>query len=265
MSKLYYYFVFDILNISLVSLNAFRKSVFPRSIYCNAEPGYSWQFCRLHSCGICRSSPVSGTVHPLCLRLFLAEGEADMPTLLQWLYIVTTWNRPWRGACPLNLEPDCSALGDIAPTEDLPLLSDMSLELLSMIRGYCASSLLWLPSTISSLRNELAASQGPNRKEITLLNIQSWTRNGELQLDHSFKNLERVIFCLTFDFRGLRRIQRFSRRPSGYKPGSDYLAFIIESAQRLSGVVVEFQVGYNLLAKLWWIYLTLGSSSTWRD
>lgn len=50
---------------------------------------------------------------------------------------------------------------------------------------------------------------------------------------------------LTFDWRGLRRVERLGKPSSRHGIGSDYIAFVVEEIQRFAGATVDFQVGLD--------------------
>lgn len=214
----------------------FEKSLFPTSRYCDNDENRPWLYCRFPKCKSCLLSPPSGTIHAHCLQLFLVT-DRDRRLVLSQLRTLLTWDRPWQDARPLDIEPfpygaQCANLP--------PEFPRVPPELVSMIQQYCASSLVWLPSTVSYLHYLLTHSL-PERL-VPVNQILAWGRGQPLQLETERSRPNTSIYRLTFDFRGLRRIERLIKQPSVKRCKSDFQAFIVEAADRLSGVEVRFRV-----------------------
>ncbi|POR32421.1 Uncharacterized protein TPAR_07376 [Tolypocladium paradoxum] len=219
---------------------AFGKSDYPNSGYCDNNHNHPWTFCRIPDCRYCHSSPDSGTVHTHCLKLFLSKFKEGGHPRLQWLWLAATWRSPWQGALPLDVEPSVGYRNPNGILDDLPRMPSLPPELRLKIWEFCASSPLQLYTAVSDLRDEMASSKQRKWSSIPLIEIKSWARSCQLECDDTPDN---PIIRLTFDSRGLRRIERLSKPQSRSSSGSDFNAFVVEAAERFSGVLVEFQLG----------------------
>ncbi|KJZ70167.1 hypothetical protein HIM_10427 [Hirsutella minnesotensis 3608] len=223
---------------AIVCQGAFGKAKFPESGYCENQHNHPWVFCRIPECRHCRSSPDCATVHAQCLKLFFSDCKEEKRPKLRWLWLAATWRSPWQGALPLDVEPAVGYRDSHGILDELPRMLLLPPELKAMIWEFCAPSPLWVFTAVSDLRAEMAASRQHKRSAIPLIKINSWARGCGLKYSNSSGS---PIIRLTFDSRGLRRIERLSMRPSKSSSGSDFNAFIVESVERFYGVLVEFE------------------------
>lgn len=225
--------------ILVVSRDIFGRNKFPESGYCDNQRDHPWMYCRLPDCRQCRLSPDSGTIHAHCLKLFLSEFKGGGRPRLRWLWLAATWRSPWQGALPLDLEPYVGYQNPFGILDKLPRMLLLPPELRLAIWEFCASSPLWITSAVLDLRVKLAASKQQERSVVALTDIESWARGCPLEYRDT---PDSPIIHITFDSQGLRRIKRLSERPPRSSSGSDFHAFVVESVERFSGVLVEFEV-----------------------
>lgn len=108
-----------------------------------------------------------------------------------------------------------------------------------MVWEYCESFPLSVYSAVLDLYSAVSTSQLHKRPPVPLIKAKSWVRGGQLEYDDAPDN---PIIRLTIDSRRLRSIEGLSKRPSGSKSGSNLNEFVVEAAERFSGVLVEFQL-----------------------
>ncbi|KAM3452121.1 hypothetical protein NHJ6243_009436 [Beauveria neobassiana] len=73
-----------------------------------------------------------------------------------------------------------------------------------------------------------------------LADVNYWARGAAAECDHV---PTRGLVRLTFDYRGLRRVERLKVRPAVTGVRSDFSAFVIEPAEAIADVRITFQLG----------------------
>ncbi|KAK8144154.1 hypothetical protein G3M48_006240 [Beauveria asiatica] len=223
-----------------VAARAFGQTRFPDLAYCDNKHGYDWSFCRFPACRLCRASPASLTVHALCLRLFRScppDDEGRRPCLREFLFAAES-ARPWRGAPPLALEP-LVEYREAALVARRPNLLRLPPELRLLIWRFADGSPLWSSSAIYNINSALSACHS-EPLVIRLADVNCWVRGAAAECGHV---PARGLVRLTFDCRGLRRVERLKARPAVTGARSDFLAFVIEPAKAIADVHVTFQLG----------------------
>ncbi|KAF7555483.1 hypothetical protein G7Z17_g2177 [Cylindrodendrum hubeiense] len=197
-------------------------ATFPPGYYCEQGDVHKI-FCRSIQCQYCGEVPESATVHLDCFNLFVKRCQAD--NKLERLMVAATWRYPWYESPPLILTPAdrgaCWELVDqTAKTHNLPQLRTLPPELHRMIWDYLQpDSLVTLPLDI----------------------IRSWTRGSDPVTEGAMDYTIR----LTMDSKGLQQIDRSSEPTSNRKSRPGEVVYVVESAEHLTGVNVEFKVGIH--------------------
>lgn len=111
-----------------------------------------------------------------------------------------------------------------------------------MVWEYCESSPLLLYSAVLDLYHAVSTPQLHKRPRVPLMKVKSWVRGGQPEYDGIPDN---PVIRLSIDSRGLRRIETLKKWPSGIKSGSCLEEFVVEAAERFSGVLFESQVGQS--------------------
>ncbi len=225
-----------------VAAGAFGQTRFPDLAYCDQNDDYDWSFCRFHACHLCRASPTSLTVHALCLRLFRScppNDEGQRPGLREFLFAAES-ARPWLGAHPLTLEP-LVEYHESALVAGCPNLLRLPPELRLLIWRFADGSPLWSSSAIYNIYSALSALSACHSEPLVmrLADVSCWARGAAAECGNV---PARGLVRLTFDYRGLRRVERLKARPAVTGVRSDFLAFVIEPAEALADVRITFQV-----------------------
>lgn len=126
--------------------------------------------------------------------------------------------------------------------DDLSKMKLLPPELRKAIWDISSSNFLWYCSILdlaSEFASPLFVPKQHKQPSIPVTNITAWDRGSQpVEKDSS----DKPIIRLTIDSQGLRCIERLTESPSWSSTRSDDLMYVVEAAERFSGVVVEFEV-----------------------
>lgn len=202
--------------------------------------------CRREVCAHCERSPESVLVHLDCCAVFLYQCRGlDKGDVLERLWTLAAWKRPWARAPPLRLHLPAVDLSAIGTQADDPLLSRLKrlpCELIQVIRSYSLHAWLWrLSRVVKMVARSLVMSS--MSLSIPLERVAPW-RRGE-----PFKPMARPppVTRLTIDCDGVSRIEHLDGYPaySAALGDMDSLAYIILEGAVLSEVSASFRVSIS--------------------
>ncbi|KAF4447697.1 hypothetical protein F53441_8792 [Fusarium austroafricanum] len=205
--------------------------------------------CWAPNCYRCADAPEAVGIHSDCLGVFQEHCKVDKA--LDRLWTTVGQRNLWKGAPTLQLDREMGLEIDIVREKGdiygVRLLKLLPAELIHMIREYSESATFWRYILVLSLARELSHLQSDVVSPITsmpLCNVLAWTRGDSAAL------LSRdcpPFLRLTLDSRGIRKIERFWKRPK-YEPGrSDKEAFVITHQNQLENIATLPKVEFSSL------------------
>ncbi|OAA63514.1 hypothetical protein SPI_03677 [Niveomyces insectorum RCEF 264] len=216
--------------------------------------------CRRPGCTRCAASLEACTVHADCFALFQRHccGHGDR-AVLERLWVVAAWRRPWRAAPCLWLDDadrlvSTEWLTRVGSEQDGRGLSGLGLglqrlppEIVQMIRLQSATSLLWRYSMVLDLAHRLSSCTASDELlSMPLRRVASWERGGR-PVTSAPCSPPPVVVRLTIDACGLRAVERLPSRPSPRSWRSDSHAFVVVDESQIQGATVHFKFGYARL------------------
>jgi hypothetical protein len=215
-----------------------------------AHPGYlhngvdidDRRLCWKPNCYQCARYPEAVGLHLVCVGVFKEHCKAADSIDRLW----ATVGQKWKGAPALQLDRESEVEMDLvrqkAETYGVGLLGRLPAELIQMIYKYSESAVFWSCISALSLARELSKSQQDvmmPSDSMPLCSIVSWTR-GESAVVLSEECPPYI--RLTFDYRGIRKIERFQERPP-YEPAfSNKEAFVLACESEVKDVVAILKV-----------------------
>ncbi|OAA37402.1 hypothetical protein NOR_07101 [Metarhizium rileyi] len=186
----------------------------------------------------------SSMVHTDCLESYISCGLGDK---LCWLRAAATWRSPWCGASPLNVPPRINFDRRLADLDLTDRVTSMPQELYDMIRDFSLSTDPMPNYSLHHYDQVVAASSLFREyvREEPLNRIESWNRGEPPEVRHG---PDKPFIRLSIDWRGLRSIERLAVLPPAVNLRSDYAGYVVEEAERLSNVVVKFQLDLATLS-----------------
>jgi hypothetical protein len=113
-------------------------------------------------------------------------------------------------------------------------------EILSMIRDYSASNMIWRFQTVSGLIERFPiATTGP-LLSLPLQTVSAWKRGGRVTTVERPDILP--VMCLTIDSWGIREIERLAESLEFGRRRTDGLVFVVLSHESLEGINARFKV-----------------------
>ncbi len=195
--------------------------------------------CRQPSCSRCAASTEASTIHLDCFQLFKRECRPEKA--LEHLWIAAAWRTPWRQAPHLLLDDRATLLSSsVCMAYGIPELVSLPSEIVQMVRGYSASSLLWRWSSALDLASRLSVVALEEKLvSIPLCNVLAWERG---QPPPPATRPVQPIIRLTIDSYGIKKIERLSENPRYNGQRCDDVAFVLLEEFRLKDVVIHFKV-----------------------
>jgi hypothetical protein len=166
-----------------------------------------------------------------------------LPDRLHRLWTAAAWRDMSRRTVienpPVYLEnktcPDDLAFAETAL--DLPAFNSLLPELKTLVLSFVDSHVLFRYATVTRLAQEMIKDE--QHQLIRLCSIYSWARHQDLVLEN---NITKPFIRLSFDCRGLLQIERISTRDPERRQRKPGFIYIIELAERLSHMMVQFKV-----------------------
>lgn len=189
-------------------------------------------------------------MHTDCMDLFFLHAYTQVSMLKLWQAAV--WRHPWHNAQWLNLPFTITNSDCIAPMEwvrekfNVPGLRSLPNELVTMIwdslgpsemwrYGHCLDFIEYISQSCSWENNMLV--------ELDLGNVLSWRRGSPPLLEHGQKYKTSDSYTrLTFDARGLVRIDTLNCLPQFYAAHSEEQVHVLEKSSSLGHLRINFQV-----------------------
>ncbi|PHH51363.1 hypothetical protein CFIMG_005829RAa [Ceratocystis fimbriata CBS 114723] len=196
--------------------------------------------CRKPDCCTMRN-PEASTVHYDCFE-FISQ-RFDLDSSMDYLWIATAWQTPWRQAPHFRLEettikPDWSLFDEIG----LPQMKMLPLEIVQMIYNYSPASLFWRFHSASFLGQQLSTTVSDYMLSIPLNTVLTWERGSRPKTTNIPNELP--VFLLTIDAWGIQEIKRLSGNPPLKRWRADDRVFVIADRWKLAGVAARFKFGY---------------------
>lgn len=184
-------------------------------------------------------------MHSDCLKLFIRETRCSLQDGLRWLRVAATWRSPWQGAVPLNAPPLSNVQNVLGRLDGPSKMALLPRELTRMIWELASLSSSWYCSVLdlaSQVPAQIQARGQDQQQLLPLAMVRAW-RRGRRPDVHD--NPEGAYIALAVDSRGLRDIQGLGEMPLPSSSRSDHVGFVVEAAERFSGVLVEFRAGLS--------------------
>ena len=184
-------------------------------------------------------------VHRDCFEIYGNRCTANRTDALHRLWTLAAWRRPWRRAYHMPFPApsvDKAVLRAMSQYYRWPLLSllhTLPTELLDMIRAYSRHSLLWRCAAVLQLADHVSATNSKPLHVLSLCELESWERGGELRVLSSSPSLPMRI---TLDAGGVSRVERVPGEPTYSGECRDRSAFILLPAQLASGIEANLKV-----------------------
>lgn len=193
----------------------------------------------------CNATDESVTVHVDCIRLFGKTCSAK--DKYRRLWIAGTRMYPWREAVPLMLEPLLHTSAESISSAagfDKTLLPEVA----NLVGGHLQPNhpLLRFCKVIQ-LARYLSLAELRDAVTYPLCEVLSWSRGTCPILVEQGQTIDRRV-RLTIDSRGIQSIERLSdssEESTAMGSSLSSRAYVVESAEHLSGVGIEFQVNLS--------------------
>jgi hypothetical protein len=196
--------------------------------------------CRRPGCSLFRESSEAVTVHLECFELFRETCRSD--DALDRLWIVAAWRLPWRSALPVVLPDESdvpqSALVEVSERHGVALLGRMPVEIVRLIRKYCATSLLWRLACALELASRLDAMATNEFISMPFFEIGLWERGGPAVSSNRQLRFVRLVI----DSRGIKMVERLQDKPEYSRRRFDSLVFIVEDEAYFTDVTAWLKV-----------------------
>lgn len=168
------------------------------------------------------------------------------------LWLAAVWRHPWRHAQWLNLPytiggQDCiHPMAWVGSNYDVPQLRELPNELLGLIWENIGPSETWRYGHAMQFIKYLDQPRQAEHHILhasTLSSVLAW-RRGTLPMLALYRQPARDTYTrLTFDARGLLKIETFDTKPSFYAAHTEDLLYVVERTKKLQGLNIHFQVG----------------------
>ncbi|KAK5992233.1 hypothetical protein PT974_05634 [Cladobotryum mycophilum] len=235
--------------VALVSLDGivrpYKVGVFTKQGNCDGPEDISFKLCK-HDCSSCLAAEETATFHMDCLNLF--KNQCHVRDKYRRLWIAATNMYPWRRIRSLLLPHSEHGLW-IAAREAFGFQDRLPPEIWEKIKGFVPSHVLWRYGSVMQLAREV--NEAPLDEAVTypLYEVESWTRGGQPTISMR-ENMHFSAMRLTFDFRGIKRIDRVPveamMKVDGFENSRDQ-AFVTQWAEHISQVKVNFKFGRGRL------------------